>query len=84
MIRKFSFTISTDNVSELELTRGKFRLCPQCLIVSGVLRKTGPSLMPSWEGTLLLEKNRTVLIEALTVGSSVGNRRAETKSRNGQ
>ena len=57
MISKFSI----DKVSELEQTTGKFRLCPQSLIVSGVLRKIGPSLMPSWEGTLSLEKNRTVL-----------------------
>ena len=55
MISKF-----IDKVSELEQTTGTFRLCPQCLLVSGVLRKFGASLMPSWEGTLLLEKNRTV------------------------
>ena len=39
---------------------GKFWLCLQCLLVSGLLRKFGPSLMPSLEGTLLLEENRSV------------------------
>ena len=52
----------------------KFRLCLQCLMISGVLRKLGPSLMPrpktkwhpqkelavSGKEALLLLKNKTV------------------------
>ena len=45
-IASFPLQFLIDKISELEQTRGKFRLCPQCLIVSGVLRKVSPNLMP--------------------------------------
>ena len=65
MISKFSLTIFHWQgfwawAGNRQLFLDKFWLCLQCLLVSGVLRKFGPSLMPSWEGARLIEKNRTV------------------------
>ena len=87
-----------NKVSELEqVFLDKFWLCLQCLVVSGVLRKISLSLMPSEAKNKMAEKGLVVsgqealllvkkpgILKALLLISSVGKRRAQAKSRNGQ